>query len=70
MVQAPAGRLHQYAENPPKKYEDIINPEFCGPDRDGLWSALRDVVLFWVGQGRAFFASTIPTPSPFRSGNG
>ena len=43
----------QYAENPPKKYEDIVNPDFYGADREGLWRALRDVVLFWVDAGRA-----------------
>jgi starch synthase (maltosyl-transferring) len=45
----------QYAENPPKKYEDIVNPEFYGPGREGVWTALRDVVLFWVGQGVRIF---------------
>ena len=49
----PDGSL-RYAENPPKKYEDIVNPDFYAeaalPD---LWQALRDVVQFWVGPGRA-----------------
>ena len=60
----------RYAENPPKKYEDIVNPDFACEDRGALWNALRDVVLFWIDQGLAFSASTIPTPSPSRSGNG
>jgi starch synthase (maltosyl-transferring) len=55
----------QYAENPPKKYEDIVNPEFNGPNRDGLWSALRDVVLFWVGQGVRIFRVDNPHTKPF-----
>jgi starch synthase (maltosyl-transferring) len=55
----------QYAENPPKKYEDIVNPEFCGPERNGLWSALRDVVLFWVGQGVRIFRVDNPHTKPF-----
>ncbi|MDQ2735294.1 MAG: alpha-1,4-glucan--maltose-1-phosphate maltosyltransferase, partial [Pseudomonadota bacterium] len=42
----------RYAENPPKKYEDIVNVDFYAetaiPD---LWLALRDVVQFWVDQG-------------------
>src|SRR5205085_7414292 len=35
----------RHAENPPKKYEDIVNPDFYGTDRAGLWNALRDIVL-------------------------
>jgi starch synthase (maltosyl-transferring) len=41
----------KYAENPPKKYEDIVNVEFDNPDREGLWTELRDTVLFWIDQG-------------------
>ena len=61
----------QYAENPPKKYEDIVNPDFYCADRIALWQALRDVVLFWVaGRACASSASTIRTPSRSRSGSG
>jgi starch synthase (maltosyl-transferring) len=60
----------QYSENPPKKYEDIVNPDLYAPDNEGLWKALRDVVLFWVAQGCASFASTIRIPRRFRSGSG
>src|SRR6516164_6824897 len=45
----------QYSENPPKKYEDIVNPDLYGPDNEGLWKALRDVVLFWIAQGVRIF---------------
>jgi starch synthase (maltosyl-transferring) len=55
----------QYAENPPKKYEDIVNPEFYGPDRDDVWPALRDVVLFWVSQGVRIFRVDNPHTKPF-----
>jgi starch synthase (maltosyl-transferring) len=55
----------QYAENPPKKYEDIVNPDFGGANRDGLWSALRDVVLFWVDQGVRIFRVDNPHTKPF-----
>jgi starch synthase (maltosyl-transferring) len=55
----------QYAENPPKKYEDIVNPEFYGPDRNGVWTALRDVVLFWVQQGVRIFRVDNPHTKPF-----
>src|SRR5712691_2897913 len=55
----------QYAENPPKKYEDIANPDFYGNDREGLWKALRDVVLFWVRQGVRIFRVDNPHTKPF-----
>ena len=46
----PDGTL-KYAENPPKKYQDIYNVNFDSADWKGLWSALRDVVLAWSGAG-------------------
>jgi starch synthase (maltosyl-transferring) len=55
----------QYAENPPKKYEDIVNPDFGGANKDGLWSTLRDVVLFWVDQGVRIFRVDNPHTKPF-----
>ena len=55
----------QYAENPPKKYEDIVNPDFYGADREGLWQALRDVVLFWVHRGVRIFRVDNPHTKPF-----
>ena len=55
----------QYAENPPKKYEDIVNPTFYGADAPGLWQALRDVVLFWVEQGVRIFRVDNPHTKPF-----
>ena len=55
----------QYAENPPKKYEDIVNPDFYGADREGLWEALRDIVLFWVRQGVRVFRVDNPHTKPF-----
>nr|WP_246521874.1 alpha-1,4-glucan--maltose-1-phosphate maltosyltransferase [Neoroseomonas terrae] len=55
----------RYAENPPKKYEDIVNVEFYAksavPD---LWIALRDVVLFWVRQGVKLFRVDNPHTKP------
>jgi starch synthase (maltosyl-transferring) len=41
----------RFAENPPKKYEDIVNVHFYGKALPGLWYELRDVILFWCGQG-------------------
>jgi starch synthase (maltosyl-transferring) len=55
----------QYAENPPKKYEDIINPNFYCADREALWAALRDVILFWVRQGVRIFRVDNPHTKPF-----
>ncbi len=55
----------QYAENPPKKYEDIVNPDFYCADSEQLWTALRDVVLFWVAQGVRIFRVDNPHTKPF-----
>src|SRR5215203_616767 len=55
----------RYAENPPKKYEDIVNPDFYYADREALWTALRDVVLFWVEQGVRIFRVDNPHTKPF-----
>jgi starch synthase (maltosyl-transferring) len=41
----------KYAENPPKKYQDIFPINFDTEDREGLYQALLDVVLFWVKRG-------------------
>jgi starch synthase (maltosyl-transferring) len=55
----------RYAENPPKKYEDIVNPDFGCEDAGSLWDALRDVVLFWVDQGVKIFRVDNPHTKPF-----
>jgi starch synthase (maltosyl-transferring) len=55
----------QYAENPPKKYEDIVNPDFYGADREQLWRTLRDMVLFWLRQGVRIFRVDNPHTKPF-----
>ena len=54
----------RYAENPPKKYEDIVNPDFASDDAGSLWNALRDVVLFWVDQGVRIFRIDNPHTKP------
>jgi len=41
----------KYAENPPKKYQDIVNVHFYRGAFPSVWYELRDVVLFWVEQG-------------------
>lgn len=45
----------QYAENPPKKYEDILPFDFETEDREGLWEELRSVFLYWIKQGVSIF---------------
>jgi starch synthase (maltosyl-transferring) len=55
----------QYAENPPKKYEDIVNPDFYCRDADKLWAALRDIVLYWVATGVRIFRVDNPHTKPF-----
>ena len=45
----------KYAENPPKKYEDIVNVEFYGEHLPALWLELRDIVVFWIEQGVKIF---------------
>ncbi|HEY3614002.1 MAG TPA: alpha-1,4-glucan--maltose-1-phosphate maltosyltransferase [Gaiellales bacterium] len=59
----PDGTL-KYAENPPKKYQDIYNVNFDTDDWRALWSALRDVVLHWVAQGVTVFRVDNPHTKP------
>ncbi|WP_232469019.1 alpha-1,4-glucan--maltose-1-phosphate maltosyltransferase [Croceicoccus marinus] len=55
----------KYAENPPKKYQDIVNVDFYGPDAvPGLWEALRDVILLWVEHGVKTFRVDNPHTKP------
>jgi starch synthase (maltosyl-transferring) len=59
----PDGTL-KYAENPPKRYQDIYNVNFESEDWQGLWQALLDVVLFWVGRGITVFRVDNPHTKP------
>lgn len=55
----------RYAENPPKKYEDIVNPDFYGSASfPAVWTALRDVIRFWVDQGVRIFRVDNPHTKP------
>ena len=45
----------QYAENPPKKYQDIYPIDFESDDWEALWRELRDVFLYWVERGVRVF---------------
>jgi starch synthase (maltosyl-transferring) len=55
----------RFAENPPKKYEDIVNVRFYDEAFPGVWIALRDVVLYWVGEGVKIFRVDNPHTKPF-----
>jgi starch synthase (maltosyl-transferring) len=54
----------QCAENPPKKYEDVYPFDFSTPAWRELWTALRDVILFWVQQGVTLFRVDNPHTKP------
>jgi starch synthase (maltosyl-transferring) len=56
----------RYAENPPKKYQDIVNPDLGSEDAEDIWSALRDIVLFWIEQGVKIFRVDNPHTKPLR----
>ncbi|MBV9653604.1 MAG: DUF3416 domain-containing protein [Acetobacteraceae bacterium] len=56
----------KYAENPPKKYEDIVNVDFYAPDAvPDLWVALCEVILHWAEQGVRLFRVDNPHTKPF-----
>ncbi|MGZ8378397.1 MAG: maltotransferase domain-containing protein [Gemmatirosa sp.] len=54
-----------YAENPPKKYQDIYPLDFWSTDREGLWTAARDALRFWVARGVKTFRVDNPHTKPF-----
>jgi len=61
--QRPDGTI-AYAENPPKKYQDIYPLDFWCTDRRALWEACRDVVLHWVSHGVKSFRVDNPHTKP------
>jgi starch synthase (maltosyl-transferring) len=63
--QRPDGTL-KYAENPPKRYQDIYPFHFDNDAWPPLWLELRDVVLFWLGHGVRIFRVDNPHTKPFR----
>ncbi|HZR08657.1 MAG TPA: alpha-1,4-glucan--maltose-1-phosphate maltosyltransferase [Myxococcales bacterium] len=52
------------AENPPKRYEDIVNFDWMGPAREALWAELRSVFLHWMAQGVKIFRVDNPHTKP------
>jgi len=55
----------QYAENPPKKYQDIYPFDFESADWRGLWQELLGVVRFWIENGVRVFRVDNPHTKPF-----
>jgi starch synthase (maltosyl-transferring) len=57
----------KYAENPPKKYEDIVNFRYYVGEapNTALWEAIRDLFLFWIGHGVTVFRVDNPHTKPF-----
>lgn len=55
----------QYAENPPKKYQDIVPFDFETPAWRELWEELKSVVLFWIDKGIRIFRVDNPHTKPF-----
>ena len=54
----------KYAENPPKKYQDIYPINFATPAWESLWDALLGVVRFWIDQGVRTFRVDNPHTKP------
>jgi starch synthase (maltosyl-transferring) len=55
----------QYAENPPKKYQDIYPLDFESANWQGLWKELKSVFEFWINQGVRIFRVDNPHTKPF-----
>jgi starch synthase (maltosyl-transferring) len=54
----------QFAENPPKKYEDIVPLNFDSTEADSLWKELLSIVIFWIDQGITVFRVDNPHTKP------
>lgn len=55
----------QYAENPPKKYQDIYPFDFESEDWESMWEELKSVFLFWIGKGVTIFRVDNPHTKAF-----
>jgi starch synthase (maltosyl-transferring) len=62
-LERPDGTI-QYAENPPKKYQDIYPFHFESEAWESLWNELRDVFLFWLDKGVKIFRVDNPHTKP------
>ena len=63
--QRPDGTI-KYAENPPKKYQDIYPINFESADWMALWQELKSVIEFWIAHGVKIFRVDNPHTKPFR----
>jgi starch synthase (maltosyl-transferring) len=55
----------QFAENPPKRYQDIYPLEFAGDHAEELWHELKSIISFWIGHGVRIFRVDNPHTKPF-----
>lgn len=55
----------QYAENPPKKYQDIYPLDFDTDHWEKLWQEMRSIVVYWIDQGIRLFRVDNPHTKPF-----
>ena len=55
----------QYAENPPKKYQDVLPVNFETEDWQNLWRELKSIVIHWIEQGVYVFRVDNPHTKPF-----
>jgi len=55
----------KYAENPPKKYQDIYPFDFESEDWSPLWRELKSVIEFWIARGVKIFRVDNPHTKPF-----
>jgi starch synthase (maltosyl-transferring) len=55
----------QYAENPPKKYQDIYPVDFSTADKEGLWTELKSVLDHWIDHGVKIFRVDNPHTKSF-----
>ncbi len=55
----------QYAENPPKKYQDIYPFDFESDDWEALWEELKSIFTYWIAQGVTIFRVDNPHTKPF-----
>ncbi len=55
----------QYAENPPKKYQDVLPINFETEDWQNLWVELKSIIDFWIDKGVTIFRVDNPHTKPF-----
>ncbi|HEY7521346.1 MAG TPA: alpha-1,4-glucan--maltose-1-phosphate maltosyltransferase [Methylomirabilota bacterium] len=56
----------KYAENPPKKYQDVYPVNFVGEDPGPLWQEMKRIIDFWIGHGVKTFRVDNPHTKPVR----